>query len=101
MFLIPVSPSVLDIKSSQVPKLLEAQTRRIPRSSRYETGLVRGQLRRIDRQQMFLENERDDQEWRREKAAHRAPQPGPERQRQEHGERIQFQSAADNGRGDK
>src|SRR6266487_2816811 len=101
MFLIPNSPSVVDIKSSRRLKLVTAQTLRLAVSSLFETRLVRRQLRRIDRQQMLLENEGDDQKRRGQEASYRAPQPGPERQRQQHGEPVQREAASDDGRRDK
>src|SRR5882757_8833550 len=59
--------------------------------------LILRKLWRIVGQQMLLENKRDDQERGGQEGAHRAPQPGPERQRDEHRERIQGEPPADDG----
>jgi hypothetical protein len=49
---------------------------------------------------MVFENKGHDQKRRGQEAAHRSPQPGPERERDEHRERVQLEPAADDGRGD-
>src|ERR1700730_14666770 len=101
MFRIPLSPSVLDIKSSRGAEVSYG-TNAAPRGKfRKMNQSVRRQLRRIRRHQMILENQRHDQKRRGEKAAHRSPQPGPERQRDEYRERVQLEPAADDGRCDK
>src|SRR6202521_4740873 len=121
MFRIPLSPSVLDIKSSRGAEVSYG-TNAAPRGKFHlticaysdgKTGThfcgirakmnqsVRRQLRRIRRHQMILENQRHDQQRRGEKAAHRSPQPGPERQRDKYRERVQLEPAADDGRCDK
>src|SRR6516165_9953330 len=49
---------------------------------------------------MLLDDQRDDQQRRRQKGAHRAPEPGPEREREKDRERVQRQPSADDGRRD-
>src|SRR4051812_2978604 len=67
-------------------------------SAATDGGSVRRQLRRILWHQMVSEDDRHDQKWRSQKTAHRPPQPGPECERNEHRQRVQFEPAADNGR---
>src|ERR1043166_7559177 len=69
-------------------------------SSSLEAASIVGQLRRFDRHQMLFQDQGDDQEGRGQETAHRAPQPGPERQRQQHGQPIQRQLPPDDGGGD-
>src|SRR5580704_18879648 len=88
---------MLDIKTSQMLNLRVAETSRVAEGS----ISIQRHLRRIRRHQMILENQRHDQQRRGEKAAHRSPQPGPERQRDEYRERVELEPAADDGRGDK
>ena len=49
---------------------------------------------------MVAQDQTDDQQRRGQERAHRAPHPGPEHQRQENRERIDFEPAADNRRRD-
>ena len=49
---------------------------------------------------MAEHHEADDQQRHREECANRAPQPGPERQREENQERIEREAAADDVRRD-
>src|SRR6266851_3223565 len=101
MFRIPLSPSVLDIKSSRGAEVSYGTNAPLRGKFRETNQSVRRQLRRIDRHQMIFENQGHDQKRRGEKAAHRSPQPGPERQRDKDRQRVQLEPAADNGRCDK
>src|SRR6266851_10415807 len=101
MFRIPLSPSVLDIKSSRGAEVSYGTNAPLRGKFRETNQSVRRQLRRIRRHQMIFENQGHDQKRRGQEAAHRSPQPGPERQRHEHGERVQLEPAADDGRWDK
>src|SRR5712671_6383308 len=99
MFRIPISPSVLDIKSSRGTEVSYGTNAPLRGKFRETNRSVRRQLRRIRRHQMIFENQGHDQKRRGQEAAHRSPQPGPERQRHEHGERVQLEPAADDGGG--
>src|SRR5215831_4862756 len=85
--------------NSQAP-LPAGKTPSAPPGSWSETESIVGKLRRFVGHQMFLQDQRNDQERRGQEGAHRPPQPGPERQRQQYGERIQLQPAPDNRRRD-
>src|SRR5437773_1467108 len=50
--------------------------------------------------QMLFQDQRDHRQRRGNKSTHRPPQPGPERQRQQHRERIEREPAPDDGRRD-
>src|SRR5690349_21228210 len=97
MFLI--SLSMLDIKSSRTKAAL-AKKRFVTAEVPWKAASFVRQLRRIVRHQMFFQNQRHDQQRRGQEGSHRAPQPGPERQRDEDGERVQREPSADDGRGD-
>ena len=58
-------------------------------------GLRPGEGVILLRHQMFLENEADDQDRRRQERARRTPQPCPERQGDDNSQRIQFKATAD------
>src|SRR5437667_1157313 len=59
-----------------------------------------GQSHLLLRPQMPEDHDRNDQQRHREERADRAPQPGPEHQRQENEERAERQAPADDARRD-